>query len=275
MRPRSVIFDVYGQYLRHRGSEASLQQLSRLLGCFGILPATVRVTLTRMRSEGWLRSRRLGRSSLYALTDRAITLLNEGQARIFHRRTAPWCGSWQMVVHPAAEASRRDRESVRRQLAWLGFAQLAADTWIAPDPRRADTLSSLPRRLPGAAVFSARSSGLAADRLLAARCWDLARIDAGYREFVRRHAPAPPGCEGPPGEGSHGFVERTRLVNEYRRFPFQDPDLPHELLPPSWAGHDAHALFLRLYQELREPAWSYVDAVLETSARDRTLPDDV
>ncbi len=275
MRPRSVIFDVYGQYLRHRGSEASLQQLSRLLECFGILPATVRVTLTRMRSEGWLRSRRVGRSSRYALTGRAVTLLNEGQTRIFHRRTAPWCGSWQMVVHPAAEASRRDREGVRRQLAWLGFAQLAPGTWITADPRGADKLSSVPRPLPGATFFSARSSGLAADRLLAARCWDLARIDAGYREFLRRHAPTPEGGEQAPGDGPRAFIERTRLVNEYRRFPFQDPDLPHELLPASWAGHEAHALFLDLYRELSEPAWSYVDAVLETRAHDRGLPDDM
>ena len=33
------------------------------------------------------------------------------------------------------------------------------------------------------------------------------------------------------------------LVHEWRRFPFVDPEIPDELLPPGWPGHGAKAVF--------------------------------
>jgi phenylacetic acid degradation operon negative regulatory protein len=38
-------------------------------------------------------------------------------------------------------------------------------------------------------------------------------------------------------------VARTRLTDEYRHFPFRDPDLPQELLPAGWMGQRAHYVF--------------------------------
>ena len=36
---------------------------------------------------------------------------------------------------------------------------------------------------------------------------------------------------------------QTRLVHEWRRFPFLDPRLPAQLLPDSWSGAKAADLF--------------------------------
>jgi phenylacetic acid degradation operon negative regulatory protein len=36
---------------------------------------------------------------------------------------------------------------------------------------------------------------------------------------------------------------QTRLVHEWRRFPFLDPRLPAELLPEGWIGDHARELF--------------------------------
>jgi phenylacetic acid degradation operon negative regulatory protein len=52
----------------------------------------------------------------------------------------------------------------------------------------------------------------------------------------------------------------VRLVDDYRRFPFLDPDLPAPLLPPAWRGQAAHEVFVAAYEALRAPAFRYFDA---------------
>lgn len=54
MRARSLIFDLFGDYLRYRGGQVRLLALVALLDCFGIPEATARVAAARLRKEGWL-----------------------------------------------------------------------------------------------------------------------------------------------------------------------------------------------------------------------------
>lgn len=62
--------------------------------------------------------------------------------------------------------------------------------------------------------------------------------------------------------GAEALVERTRLIHEYRMFPFRDPGLPAELLPADWRGRAAHDLFLAGFGLLRAPAVDHYRAVL-------------
>jgi phenylacetic acid degradation operon negative regulatory protein len=111
----------------------------------------------------------------------------------------------------------------------------------------------------------ARSGGLDEDREMAARCWDLAGLDRSYAEFLdvwepkftawHRHGP----------EGAEALVERTRLIHEYRMFPFKDPGLPVELLPAGWKGRQAHDLFLAGFGLLRDPAVTHYRQVLQAT----------
>jgi phenylacetic acid degradation operon negative regulatory protein len=45
-----------------------------------------------------------------------------------------------------------------------------------------------------------------------------------------------------------------QLIQDYRHFPFRDPDLPPELLPVDWRGRRAHELFVEAHELLREAA---------------------
>jgi phenylacetic acid degradation operon negative regulatory protein len=54
-----------------------------------------------------------------------------------------------------------------------------------------------------------------------------------------------------PGPGDPVLLAQTRLVHEWRRFPFLDPRLPEELLPADWSGTRAAALFQAMHS-----AWS-------------------
>jgi phenylacetic acid degradation operon negative regulatory protein len=53
-----------------------------------------------------------------------------------------------------------------------------------------------------------------------------------------------------------------RLINDYRHFPFRDPDLPEELLPPQWSGRRAFEVFNEGHDLLEKPAEAVVDELL-------------
>jgi phenylacetic acid degradation operon negative regulatory protein len=245
VKPRSIIFDLFGEYIRYDGGEAPMRVLVDLLGAFGVSAEATRVVMSRLRAEGWFESRRLGRESRYALTAQAWEMLDEGRPRIFERRREPWSGEWCLVTYSVPEAARQTRDRLRKRMAWLGFGPLAPSTWICPHDKRAEVVKVLEGE-PEARfdVFMARSLGLAHDRGMVRRCWDLDGLNQAYGEFLhatrerlaRFQECAPPGAE--------ALVERIRLLHDYRRFPFQDPDLPLELLPVGWLGRQAHDAFL-------------------------------
>ncbi|MCX6465687.1 MAG: PaaX family transcriptional regulator [Pseudonocardiales bacterium] len=260
MKARSLVFDLFGDYLRYRGGEVRLRGLAALMGCFDVPEPTVRVVVTRLRREGWLASRREGRETVYALTDAAWALLDEGRARIFDRAAGPWDGQWHMVIYSVPETDRALRERLRKKLAWFGFGPLSSSVWLSPHDRLDDVVRAFADepavRLD---VFRTRSAGPAADRDIAARAWDLAALDRDYAGLLARYRPRLVGYrEGGPA-GSAALVERMRLVHDYRRFPFRDPDLPPELLPPGWSGRAAHEVFLEAHGLLRAPAEACVD----------------
>ena len=185
MKPRSLVFDVFGDHLRYRGGEAQLRHLVALLAPFGIPETTARVALARLRREGWLSSRREGRGTVYALTDKAWALLDEGRDRIFERAREPWSGSWSMVIYTVPEAERALREQLRRRLSWFGFGSLSTSVWVSPHDRVDAVVASM-ADTPGARIdtFRSASAGLTADRDVAARAWDLVGLDRDYRELL-------------------------------------------------------------------------------------------
>jgi phenylacetic acid degradation operon negative regulatory protein len=271
VKARSVVFDLFGDYLRFRGGQVRLRALVALMSALDVPEATVRVVAARLRKEGWLDSRRAGRETTYVLTDRAWQLLDEGRSRIFDRVTGPWDGQWRMVIYQVPETERALRERLRQRLSWLAFGALAPSVWVSPHDRAgglgaeltADLMSRPAGRLD---VFVARSAGVAADRDMAARAWDLAALDRDYAAWLATYRPRLRRYRGGM-EGRAALVERMRLVHDYRMFPFRDPDLPPELLPAHWSGRAAHEVFLEAHGLLREPAVAFVDGVLDAQAR--------
>jgi phenylacetic acid degradation operon negative regulatory protein len=263
VKPRSIVFDLFGDYLRYAGGEVRLRALADLLDCFGVGESTARVVMARLRKEGWFDTRREGRETVYSLNDRSWQLLDEGRSRIFDRAREPWDGVWYMVIYTVPESDRAVRDQVRKELAWLGFGPLAASTWLSPHDRRSQVeewFDGEPAlRLD---ILQCRSSSLPMDREMAARCWDLDGLNRDYRELLqscqRRMSVYRAGRIAP----RDAVVERTRLIYDYRKFPFRDPDLPLELLPAGWVGRQAHELFLEAHELLREPAERFVSEVV-------------
>jgi phenylacetic acid degradation operon negative regulatory protein len=272
VKARSLVFDLFGDFLRYRGGEVRLRGLIALMACFDVPEPTVRVVVARLRKEGWLRSSRDGRETVYALTDAAWELLDEGRARIFERAVGPWDGQWHMVIYSVPETERALREQLRKKLSWLGFGPLSAAVWISPHDRAAQVRDAFAdERAVRLDAFRSRSDGTAADRDIAARSWDLGSLERDYAEFVRRYEGRLAAYRAGEVRGQRALVERMYLIHDYRMFPFRDPDLPPELVPSGWPGRQAHEMFLEAHGLLRGPAEACVDELTGVPATSRKV----
>lgn len=263
LRPRSLVFDLFGDYVRYRGGEARMQAIVELLGTLGVGTAAARVALARLRTEGWFSTRKEGRSVVYVLSADAWRVLDEGRERIFERGAGDWDGAWHMAVCPTQSRDRAERDAMRRTLEWLGFGRLSASSWLNPHDRSNALRSDLVALgAPPVELFTCRTEDAVADLRLVRRCWDLERLSAEYSQMLLRleHLPSAGRLRRMPGR--EALRLRVALVAEYRRLPFRDPDLPSALLPSNWPGVVAHRRFLAAHDALRAAAEAHVEEVL-------------
>ncbi|WP_185063767.1 PaaX family transcriptional regulator C-terminal domain-containing protein [Pseudonocardia eucalypti] len=267
MKARSLVFDLFGDYLCTGGGEVRLRGLIALMGCFGVPEATVRVVVTRLRKEGWLASRRDGRETTYLLTDAAGHMLEEGQERVFRRSEQAWDGRWHLVIYSVPETERAVREQLRKKLSWLGYGPLSPSVWLSPHDRVDEVKLAVAQwssvRMD---LFSAASEGPQVDRAMAARSWDLDELNRDYAELVAEFEPRLEHYSSGDLAGQDALVERTRLVGRYRESLYRDPELPVQLLPEDWAGWTAHKVFRQAHELLREPAEECVASLLSRTA---------
>lgn len=260
---RSVVFDLFGDYIRYSGGQIKLAGLTALLSDFGIEPPTVRVVMSRLRKEGWLDTSRDGRETIYALNDRSYQLLDEGRARIFRRPANAWAGRWTMVIYQVPESDRATRERLRKKLAWLGFGQLSSSTWISPHDLFAE-VKTLATTESAAAIdlLQCETDDLDVDRRFASRCWDLEQLSLDYTEFIAQYDAMDAPEVNARKEGRTAFLERMSIIRDFRRFPFRDPQLPRELQPANWPGPRAYQMFDNIHHQLVQQANTYVSGVI-------------
>lgn len=262
-KPRSLILDLFGDYLRYAGGEIQLGYITELLAIFGVEPVTVRVIMSRLKREKWFTTRRVGRETLYSLSNHMLEILDEGRERIFLRREEPWQGRWTMVIYQVPESERAVRDQLRKQLAWRGFGQLSPSTWLAPHDLSMDA-RELAVEYAGAKVdvLWCGTGNVSQDRDLAVRCWDLDQLATDYRKFLSTYAHLDDPVANAVKDGRQATIERMQVIHDFRRFPFRDPQLPEELQPDNWPGDVAFELFRAIHQQMGPKANSYVSEVI-------------
>lgn len=271
MKPRALVFDLFGDYIRYRGGWVRLLDLTRLLEVFSVNPGTTRVVMSRLRKEGWFDTRpgSDGREAVVGLNERSWRTLDEGRERILTRNTLPWSGTWHLALYVVSESERAVREDLRKSLLWHGYGSLAPSTWISPNDRSTRILEDFQDR-PGVQLdlFEARSQGIAFDRDIASRCWDFDKLNQDYGDFISKYRGQLPRLKSGLLNPEEALVARTQIILEYRRFPFNDPDLPSELLPKRWRGLEAFELFIAIRATLKDSAEECVDKIMTSGHPD-------
>ncbi len=239
---RSLLLTVLGEFVHPRHTPVWTATLIEALGALGVEEKSARQSLTRTAREGHLTSTRHGRRVLWELTPDGARLLESGTRRIygFLGQRHPWDGRWLVLSVPVPETQRQLRHRLRTRLTWLGLGSPVSGLWVTPDAGKGPAVAEAVREL-GLEGQAFAWTGEAAEvgeapRLLEA-AWDLAAVEDRYRAFLDSFEHRP--VETP----ADAFAAQVAMVQEWRRFPFLDPDLPPELLDHDWPGARAAVVF--------------------------------
>lgn len=250
MHARSAVFDLFGDYMVSRGGRAPISAIVRLLESVGIASPAVRTAVSRMVAQGWLEPADVAGGRGYALTPQGHRRLSEAGARIYGRDRT-WDGTWHLAVLAETPAGRSARSRLRADLEFLGFASLAADTWVSPHP--SPELEDVVGRAGATVTTGLWRDVSPADAPL--RAWDLPALATAYDEWLAQFGHLE---EVSPDSDESAFSVRFRLVHEWRKFLFLDPGLPTDLLPQDWPGRTAAEVFGKHAERLRPAADRFV-----------------
>jgi phenylacetic acid degradation operon negative regulatory protein len=246
MQARSALFDLYGDHLRPRGGAAPVAAVVRLLEPVGIGAPAVRTAISRMVRDGWLEPVQTGGGRGYRTTDRANRRIDATTERVYRRDRRRWDGHWHLVLL-ASTTERAARARLRADLRFLGYADLGGDVWVSPFASR-----ELPAVLQRAGV-TARTARADHVEPPPTDAWDLEGLRAAYAGWMTTAERLVDDRLGAADldQDRAAFAARFHLVHEWRKFLFDDPGLPDELLPEEWPGRAAAALFTDLAAWLR------------------------
>jgi phenylacetic acid degradation operon negative regulatory protein len=189
-----------------------------------------------------IRAERIGRRARWHLTDAGRHLLAEGAERIytFSGQASTWDGRWLILGVTVPDSQRELRHQLKTRMTWAGFGAVAANLWVSPNVDHEAEAKRLLDELGLAATtlsFTGPFAGIGSEKNVIEQAWNLRDLAERYEAFLAEFA----GLRPKPGQAT--MLAQIRLVHEWRRFPFLDPQLPVELLPPGWIGTRAAAVF--------------------------------
>ncbi|MGH2601312.1 MAG: PaaX family transcriptional regulator [Dehalococcoidia bacterium] len=256
-RPQRLLITILGDYWRGRTDPIPSAALVKIMAEFDIRPEGTRSALSRLGRRGLLVRTKKGRRTYYGLTQRALRTLDEGAAHIFGFGTdqRPWDGQWTVVVFSVAERERAQRHVLRTRLRWLTFAPLYDAVWVSPHDEReavAELLQEL--GIDHATILRAAvvNHSPGDDDLLGV--WDLDSLRDAYESFLDAFTPLRDRVARGEVSPSEALVARTQVMDAWRAFPREDPDLPARFLPADWPRDAARQLFVEVYDALAPAA---------------------
>jgi phenylacetic acid degradation operon negative regulatory protein len=225
--------------------EVPVERVLSLLRSFKGSEASVRTSLSRLKKEGLVMSRRSNKEALYSLTEqgKAAFILTDFRAL---RRARDWDGRWHLVTFDIPERLRYSRDALRKQLLLLGYGMLHSSVMISPY----DKLAAVKEIVVDYGIedhvefFSACYESAGSARELAAKIWDLKRLEREYRNFVTVYREELETLRERVEHGEHmdpsyTFLKRVDVNDAFSHIISVDPQLPPELLPADWIGFTA------------------------------------
>lgn len=274
VRAGSLIISLFGDTISQHGNSVWLGSLINVLEPFGLNQRQIRTAVFRLVKEGWLETNQIGRRSYYSFTDFGIRHYEKAARRIYASGRPQWDGKWTLVI--PAFVSNEKRDTLRKELLWLGYGALAQGVLAHPSSDRQsldETLQELDVSKEVIVFESSTRDLISKEALkeLAHSSWNLDKTEARYMEFLQVYRPILLGVKKAKAlDDEQCFQARTLLIHEYRRILLQDSDLPDALLAANWPGKVAYNLTSNLYRLLHKPAMEFITQSMETA--EGTLP---
>jgi phenylacetic acid degradation operon negative regulatory protein len=186
-------------------------QIAAALEPIGVKPDALRVSLHRLRRDDWVVSRRVGRTSEYALSAKGISISRRAAHRIY--AAAPARDDWVMIVTDTAE--EQATFSARP-----GVARLSSDVFLVPNlpPCGATLTAKATWPLPGWAIA----------RIVEPDVWQGYERLAIVAQMIRRTAMQV--------EPHMLAAIRILVLHQWRRLVLRHPDVPDAAIGADWPG---------------------------------------
>lgn len=245
---RSLLLTVLGELVLPMDRPVWTASLLYVLGGLGIGEPTARQAIARAVDAGWLRGEKVGREVRWRVDDAGAALIDEITRRVLSLNGAPerWDGQCLIVAVTVSEDKRAVRKRLYSALGWAGFGNPAPGVWTSPHVDRLDETRRVIRDLglqdsTMAFVGTTVRVGLT-DHEIVRRAWNLDDVASRYSSLIATFAGARP------EPGDDVLFAHLSLVDQWTRFPYIDPQLPHDLLP-DWIGRRAADVFVGLYRQ--------------------------
>lgn len=276
MKPRALLFTLYGEYVQYYGGEIWVGSLIQLMEQFGVSESSVRGALLRMVQKDLMKVRKIGNRSYYSFTPQGQSQTDDGVNRVYGERPTEWDKTWRILTYSFPEEKRDLRNEIRKQLMWFGFGPISNSTWVSPNPLENQVLDMIERYELHDYMMLFHSSKILShsDEWIVNKGWDLDEISQEYEKFIEQYSDKFNELQNKALNNTltdqECFIERTRLVHEYRKFLFKDPSFPAELLPEVWKGTEARELFWKTHQLITIPSVRFFESLFE-AAPDREV----
>ncbi|OMP67296.1 PaaX family transcriptional regulator [Domibacillus epiphyticus] len=269
MKPRSLMFTFFGEYIKHYGGEVWMGSLIKMMAHFNISESSLRGAVLRMVQQDYLKVRKIGNKSYASLTEKGRRRMEDGLARVYSVRNSQWDGHWRVIIYSIPENRRELRNQIRKELGWTGFGMISNSTWASPNPLEDQVLEMAKTYDLEDHILLFKTSSILShtNEEVIHKGWDLEEISAEYATFISNYEGKFEELKEKTWNGSLSeedcFVMRTILVHEYRKFLFVDPALPTDLLPEGWNGLKARELFFNLHQILSVPSTKHFETIFK------------
>jgi phenylacetic acid degradation operon negative regulatory protein len=279
MKPRSLMFTLYGEYIQHYGDEVWVGSLIQLMNRFGVSESSVRGAIFRMVKQNYLKARKVQNKSYYSLTEEGKRNIKDGVRRVYSPRNYVWDKKWRILTYSFPEEKRELRNQIRNELNWMGFGLITNSTWITPKPIEKQIINLIDTYESEEYITLFSSSDIVSHSIehIINKGWDLKDVSDQYNIFIDKYTPIQEELREKAFNNTltdeQCYIERTALVHEYRKFLFRDPGFPLELVPSYWAGIKAYELFGEIHQLLALPAVRFFESVFQ-SPPDRDISPD-
>ncbi|MDR9485184.1 MAG: PaaX family transcriptional regulator C-terminal domain-containing protein [Sediminimonas sp.] len=201
LRVWSLVITVFGDSVQHRGGRISTARLGRLLGRVGVEQGALRTALSRLARDGWVTSERIGRSSVYRLSQSGLSRFTEATGRIYAAPRAAPVGEWVLALGP-------EQPGLPLGGGWM----------LRPADKNTDNIPT-----PYCAVTGALSE-LSDDMREAI-------LGEGQRAALEALARDLDILEGLSLDPFDAAAARTLLIHRWRRIVLRYPEPPNEVLP--------------------------------------------
>ena len=227
----SLVITIFGDLAQNSGDELSGGLLAVLTQPVGVKPEALRVALHRLRKEGWIASRRIGRNRMYHFTEWGRAQAEAASERIysFEENSDP---AFLSIFPPGAGK----KQSLDTEKAWIA-SNIEIST-MRTDLDAFTTVLTPERKIPE------WMRAKVCDPALVDQCALVTRQFNELRSTLK--------SEGHPISLLQTIL-RVLVVHNWRRIALRMPHLPDHVFPADWTGPECRKLAGELLQLLPAP----------------------